>query len=109
MVNVFEDPSCKKDINEITLARAITLLGQKAKQDKQIKVILQKYFSEKPNLMKHWEKETIKRLKEKQFDQQELANIFYGHAQLGLKPNEALYEAWKNATLSRLTSKNPKE
>ncbi|MBL8677134.1 MAG: RAP domain-containing protein, partial [Alphaproteobacteria bacterium] len=35
--------------------------------------------------------------------------IFYGHAQLGLKPNEAFYEAWKSAALSRLTSKNPKE
>ncbi|MBL8676985.1 MAG: RAP domain-containing protein, partial [Alphaproteobacteria bacterium] len=44
-----------------------------------------------------------------QFNQQELTNIFYGHAQLGIKPEGELYEAWRNAALCRLKSKNPKE
>jgi len=107
MVSVFE--CCPKEINEVTLARLITLLGQKAKQNKQIKVILQKYFSEKPELMKYWLARTIQSLKDEQFNQQALANIFYGHAQLGLKPNKALYEAWERAALSRLKQTDLKE
>jgi len=107
MVSVFEEQSCEEEINEITLARLITLLGQKAKQNKEIKVILQKYFSEKPALMKYWREATTQSLKEMQFNEQALSNIFYGHAQLGLKLEGELYEAWKKAALDCLKSTNP--
>lgn len=109
MLSLFEESSCQKDINEITLASLITLLGQKAKKDKKIRAVLQDYFQKKPELMSNWTKNTIHSLQGNQFNQQNLANIFCGHAQLGMEPEGEFFIAWKKVALPYLQSTNSQE
>ncbi|MBX9621561.1 MAG: hypothetical protein K2X28_06005, partial [Alphaproteobacteria bacterium] len=66
-----------------------------------------------PTFQEAWYAAALNRLKSEnprdQFNQQELANIFYGHAKLGQPMPHSFQEAWYAAVLNRLKSKNPSD
>ena len=112
LLSIFKEKSLQKDRKPIFISRSLTLLGQKAKTNKTLKTTLQRYFGEKPVLMKRWQEEAIAFLSSKkpntQFNQQHLSNIFYGYGLLGLQPEGVFYDAWREATLARLQSGDPR-
>jgi very-short-patch-repair endonuclease len=108
MYDVLIDDTCINDVTQITLARCITLLGQKAKQNRVIRQSLLSFFKENPEFFAAWYKAATSRLlsadRVDQFDQQALANIFYAHGQLGVALPKDFAAVWYKAATSRLLS-----
>ncbi|MBX9620496.1 MAG: hypothetical protein K2X28_00435, partial [Alphaproteobacteria bacterium] len=112
MFSILTDVSLEKQINQITLSRIFSLLGQKSKQ-RAVKMALKDYFKAKPEFLKEWYSKALSCLNSKnprdQFDQLHLSNIFYGHALLGQLMRPDFEMAWYAASLNRLKSQNPSD
>ena len=111
MLDILTDQSRQREINQITIARCFTLLGQKAK-NREIKKALRDYFVQRPKFLTQLYSVALFHLQARdsrtQFNQQALANVFYGHAQLGQRMPEDFVAAWYAAALRCLQARDPR-